>query len=268
MIRFVHYCGGGYTVLSYIGVVRYFEMHPEDVYELYDISGTSAGAVFAFLVCIGFCYKDFINFVFSYYDELSNVFRFHDISSIETNGCVVQIEKLWYILHVACKRYEIDLQTLTFASLHERSHRLLTITSTCLNTRSCEHFNVFTRPDMYVLQALQISTCIPLLFRPILFDNKYYVDGALTDCISEEYLIIRSQNYFNNDTFNFPNTNFFQYLSTFYNTIIGIITSPKASHKFILINQTNFFSMLNRNDLFCALMNGFNSTENFFKKNN
>ena len=79
-------------MLSYIGFVRYFEMHPEDVSEFYDISGTSTGAVFAFLICIGSSYKDLMNFVFSYYDDFSSMFRFNDISSIENNGCVIQIE--------------------------------------------------------------------------------------------------------------------------------------------------------------------------------
>ena len=269
MIEAVHFCGGGYTVLSYIGVIRYFETHPSDVLVSYELSGTSAGAVFAYLLCIGYSYKDFVRIVFSFYDELSSLFRLNDISLYETHGSLCDIERLWKFLEELSSSKQYDLTTLTFGSLYERTQRMFTVTGTSLNTRKCEYFNAVSYPDMCVLDALRISTCIPLLFRPICYNDQYFVDGALTDIVKDRFLVIRNQAIFNCDTFVYPIQNIVQYLSTFYNVIIGIVTVPKSHYrKCIVIEQSNFFYMLSKNATFVAVSNGYNSTQDYFKKHN
>ena len=36
---------------------------------------------------------------------------------------------------------------------------------------------------MSVITAMQISTCIPIIFKPIKYNNYYYVDGGISNNI-------------------------------------------------------------------------------------
>ena len=37
-----------------------------------------------------------------------------------------------------------------------------------------------TNPDFYVVDALMMSTCVPIIFKPIVINDKYYIDGGMT----------------------------------------------------------------------------------------
>jgi len=66
----------------------------------------------------------------------------------------------------------------TFRDLFDRTGHHLRITGTCVTTRSLDVFDHIASPNMPVSTAMHISSCIPLFFKPVIYDNKTYVDGG------------------------------------------------------------------------------------------
>ena len=41
------------------------------------------------------------------------------------------------------------------------------------------YFNYEKTPDVKILDALIMSICVPILFKPVTYENKLFVDGGL-----------------------------------------------------------------------------------------
>ena len=50
-----------------------------------------------------------------------------------------------------------------------------------------EYFNKEKYPDLEILTAIQISISIPLLFKPVLFNDKLWIDGGCLNNYPIEY---------------------------------------------------------------------------------
>jgi len=48
-----------------------------------------------------------------------------------------------------------------------------------LSDKCEEYFSYENHPDMKVSTVVQMTTCIPFFFKPIKYNNKYYIDGGL-----------------------------------------------------------------------------------------
>ena len=57
----------------------------------------------------------------------------------------------------------------------------LILTGTCLNTGKAVYFSYEKYPNMRVLDALRITISVPILFDPVKFNDRYYVDGGCID---------------------------------------------------------------------------------------
>ena len=62
-----------------------------NVVTAYELSGTSAGGVFVFLLCVGYRYNIFVHAVFLLYNKLSSLFRLSDISLYKTHRSLSNI---------------------------------------------------------------------------------------------------------------------------------------------------------------------------------
>ena len=162
MINHVHFGGGGLATLSYVGVLSYIEHQTfeKDITKQFHVSGTSAGAIIAFLVLLGYTAHDLM-------------LLFIDL--LKSN------ELHFIVLKRLCETRHIDFETLTFQNLYELTHREYYVTGTCITRSKTVLFSSKTHPHMFIKQALQITTCIPLCILPIEYDNELYIDGAITD---------------------------------------------------------------------------------------
>ena len=77
---------------------------------------------------------------------------------------------------------------MTFKEMYDTYHQKLVVCVTCLNTFSEEYFSVDTHPGMCIGDAIRMSCSIPLIFDYVEHDNKFYVDGGLTQVIPLSYL--------------------------------------------------------------------------------
>ena len=267
MINNIHFGGGGFGVLGYIGVLNYFEKCSH-IQSNYNISGTSAGAVFAFLICIG-CRSSELIEIFTP-SVLKSILVINSIIDYERNGNLLDLNFLWKKLEKVCKSKNYDFYTLTFQDLYEKSNRLLNITGTCILNSKGEGFNVKTFPQMTILKALEISTCLPFLLRPIEFNNTFYIDGALSDYIffKENDIIVANNISFDRDLSGTMSTDFIEYVCNLYDAIVSIATTMRyKSNKSIIISSSGLFSSFSNNQFFQIILDGYEKSELHFKKN-
>ena len=102
---------------------------------------------------------------------------------------------------VLVEKYQVE--DMTLQELYDR-HPIL-LTTKCVNaTTSCNaYLNVKTDPELSILTLLQMTTAIPIIFKPIEYKGELYVDGGLTggyptELVKDNYLGI---NICSNGTF-------------------------------------------------------------------
>jgi len=190
MVKNLIFSGGGVKGLAFIGVYKYLE-EIDGLRYIDKIIGVSIGSAFAFLVTLGYNYRDiynvFINIDFSKTHSIINI-DFSKTHSINTE-CLFNFvdnygldngEKISKILKIFLRRkYKVD--DITFNELFEKTNINLNILGTCLTTMSSTWFNLKNSPTMSVITAIKISMALPFIFMPLTIDNKIYVDGGLTN---------------------------------------------------------------------------------------
>ena len=70
-------------------------------------------------------------------------------------------------------------KNITFKDLYEYSGIILEVVTSCISDSSIEYFNYYNSPNMEVWLAIRMSISIPILYTPILYKKKIYVDGGM-----------------------------------------------------------------------------------------
>jgi len=114
----------------------------------------------------------------------SDFLKVIDIDGIDINDLVFNLglfdNKLISSLIKGVLREKHGRDDMTLKELYELNPIKLTVK--CVNvTRNCsEYLNYETDPDLSILTLLQMTTAIPLLFKPIQYKGDLYVDGGLS----------------------------------------------------------------------------------------
>ena len=260
MIKSIHFGGGAFSIIGYIGVLNYFEKN-QCIMKTLKLSGTSTGAIFAFLICIGLNSYDMIR-IFTP-DVLKVLININKMIDFEKNGNLVNYDELWLKLRDICYEKNYNLDTLTFQELFEATGRNLIINGTCIQNSECEFFNHVMYPDMEIIKALEITTCIPLLLKPINYNGKFYVDGAISDnYIFRDCDVIVGNNIDFNRNFLFDQRfDLIDYTKNILIALISIITNIRyKSENCIVITSESFLPYFDNNSLFRMILDGYEKT--------
>jgi predicted acylesterase/phospholipase RssA len=166
--------GGGVRCLSYIGVIKALE--ERDLLEgVTDYAGSSFGAVIATALSVGFKHVELYDFIKSFkYEDLQDIsfFDFYEKRGFESGD---RIEKFLKLL----LKVKTGDPNLTFDEHHKLTGKKLQITATCVTDDKVVYLNWETSPDLEISTALRMSISIPIIFRPVQWRDKLYVDGGL-----------------------------------------------------------------------------------------
>jgi len=179
MVKNLVLSGGSMKGLAYIGMIKCIEEY-DIVKKIDNFIGTSIGACVCFCLLIGFTYEELYDVFINLDINKARNINVDNILNFGTTYGVDNGEKIVKILKVFLKK-KLHVNSITFSELYEKTQKNITIIGSCLNTTSVEYFNLKNNPNMDVIDALRISISIPLFFTPVIYENKYYVDGALTN---------------------------------------------------------------------------------------
>lgn len=167
--------GGGPRGLAILGALQ-------SVYEnggldnIKEYWGTSVGSVISLLLLIGYTPFDAFHQFFMT-ENLADPNAL-DIQSIleESAFCPIELfgDKVRHFVQV---RLGKDADP-TFADLYEQFGKKIHIMGANLDTMSGECFDVDSRPDMKVIEAIEISCDLPYIFTKKKFEGHTYVDGG------------------------------------------------------------------------------------------
>jgi len=173
------FSGGAEKGIAYIGILKFLEEH-KLLNNLESIYGTSIGAVIGTLISIGYTYRELEYLILKSnvkelilpeefnIDNLINLFGFHEP------------QKLHKLIKLLIDK-KTNIPNITFRQHYEKYKIKIVVTSSCLSEYKCYYFSHENYPDLSLFDAITMSICIPILFQPIKYDNKIFVDGALYD---------------------------------------------------------------------------------------
>jgi predicted acylesterase/phospholipase RssA len=249
MIETILYSGGGMKGLYYSGCIKaLYEMNIKPKRFI----GVSIGAVFAFFHSIGFTYQDFFHLVHYFdIDKIQNINFYHFFESYGLDDTNDYIE-----YGRAVFKYKFKKNSITFKEHYEITNNYLQLPVLCLTTGKLEVFDYKIYPDLDIFEVLKMSISAPIIFKPIYFENKLYVDAGIYD--NNGYSILE-ENEFNNalcidfewnnetyDTSSFPKYMF---------AILMVLLTEKrkipSSLKYLQLKNSNMntfdFSKINEN---------------------
>lgn len=228
--------GGALRAVALLGAIKYLE-ELNLLKNIKQFVGTSAGSIISFLLIIGYksneivkLFENNVDYITQFNIDIDNLSNILDDYGMD--DCSRNKEKLEDFLYK-----KINSKTITFLELTKKFGVNFVVTGTNLTKRQTDYFNVDNYPNMNVIDALIISSCIPLIYKPITFNDCLYVDGGIYDNFplkyfknnSTETLGIYVQTYYSN-----KNENFFNY---FTNMILSVM--DKLSYDEIEQNNYN-----------------------------
>jgi NTE family protein len=165
--------GAGIRGIAYAGAIS--EMESKQLMTgIEKVGGTSAGAITALVVSLGYTGKEIESIVGS-----TNFKKFNDGSGMFVGG-IHRTSKFygWY----RGRKFEDWVEKLikdktgnadiSFIQLYERGFKDLYITGTCLNKQQLIVFSRLNYPNMKVKDAVRISMSIPLYFEAVFIDKE------------------------------------------------------------------------------------------------
>ena len=172
----------GPTGLFHIGAFQY--LLDSRVLDVKNIIGISSGSIISYLFCLGI----FPHAMFDIY--MNKVCKVFSMNKINIKNAIANIG----MKHSSVIRdilVEITLQQcgdlFTFRSLYEYSGVHMVISAYNCTKNVNERFSHIHTPEMDVIQAICMSSCIPLYFEPIMYNGCKYTDGVVGTIYDMEY---------------------------------------------------------------------------------
>jgi NTE family protein len=177
MIENIVFSGAGSRIYIFLGFIKALDEH-NMLSNIKSVIGTSSGALIAVLCVLDFKYCEIeaimlkINTSKLKNINSENIINFFNDYGLDDGKNFHRIIKI--ILNIKVKN-----ENITFKELFELTNKRLIITATCVNNMDIDYFDYQNTPDIPVIKVLLMSISIPIIFKPIKLDNKYYVDGGL-----------------------------------------------------------------------------------------
>ncbi|XP_059158896.1 uncharacterized protein LOC131942945 [Physella acuta] len=178
--------GGGNKGLAYVGCIRYLE-ELGMMGQIRRIGGSSAGAITAALVAVGYDSRDIETFLS---DNIEEVFIDHSCGYLSLLPNLLSKfgwnpgKRIfnWFGDRIK-EKSETKNPDMTFYDLYKEKQMELCVVVTNLNQMRAEYCHPKTTPDMPIREALRMSMAIPGVFTARVYDNHgqfdTYVDGGV-----------------------------------------------------------------------------------------
>ena len=225
------FSGASSKGIGYIGVLyALLKQDFFDIKKIKNIIGCSSGSIFGFMLLLNFSPTMMYELLKN--TDLINLSNFNSDEFFIDNG-IFNNNSICLFLKT-CLRIKYHLNDISFKDLYEKTNIKFIIKVYNLSFHKEEYFSYKNKPNMSIIDAIQMTTCIPILFKPIKYNNDYYLDGGIINNIPhikkdkyKKYLLVYITSV-NNELqipVNYDNIDFIDYISKIFN----IVTSPKKS---------------------------------------
>lgn len=177
-IKHLVLCGGGENGFTTLGVLT--KTHDLGIWNIDDIETiycSSSGSFIGCLLCLKYSFKELNEYILKRSYKFFKLDSNKIISLIKDHGIYDEsnILKVFKPLLLA-KELSVDI---TFRELYEYSGIELNLITTNLGTFCSEKLSYKTTPELRVITGLYMSANIPILFKPVTYNDNYYIDGGI-----------------------------------------------------------------------------------------
>lgn len=235
--------------------------------------GTSVGSIISTLLAIGYSIDELLTFIDKFnFEKLSDDI---DIDNLFTDFGISTGKNIMTVLQFLFNE-KINKNDISFIELYNLKNITLNIIATNITDMIEEVFNHNTYPDMSIMTAIRMSIAVPIIFTPVLFNNKLYLDGGLVNNFPINHV---KTDKFIGITTNFKNKSnndsLMNFIFNFINITIKTINLKNITKfnkdNIIFIENNNIDTAeisLNEGNKNKLLIIGENATINFINKNN
>jgi predicted acylesterase/phospholipase RssA len=175
MIEHIIINSGGPNILVQLGMVA--EAIDQQLIQLENITsvhGCSSGSILGVFLCLKIPIQDVVDYVVTRkWEKCVN----YDINRFYTTKGIVDIQWVAEMVIPFFKAYDIPL-TVTMEEFYVRTGIEFDILTTEVTEMNSVLINHTTFPDLPVITAIQMSSAIPVVFPPVQYKDKHYVDGV------------------------------------------------------------------------------------------
>ena len=261
--------GGSYGFLQ-LGVFHCIEQYyPEILTNIQIVSGCSIGAIIGYLYIIGLTSNEIFYFLIKLLD-VSKKIHLDLTNTFNSYG-------LYNQTHITPILIDISLQKIgvipTLIQLKKLTGKTLICSVYNFTDSKLEYLSLETYPDLSCIDALLMSSAIPIIFSPFIFNDKQYIDSGIVDNFPVECIYAQSTNILGiNTSSDFKKWDVKNIIDYFYKILnIGRVIYIENKNYDDKMNSINLNFNLNSNfsvsrtekaDMFIS---GYNKANQFFK---
>ena len=228
--------GAAYNGVDLIGII--YELYDKKYFLKEDIKsvyGSSAGAIVLAIWLLNI-EKDIL-FDFVVRKPWNKIYSFNAemLLAMFNNKGLLDDKLIHEIMSPLLKSKDL-CPKITLSEFYDHTKIKFNIYTTHFNNWKGVCLNHETHPDMTLMQALYMSSAMPMIFKPVEMSNELYVDGAVTKhypvksalndgCSKDEILGIKVYRPEEHAIDN--NCTFFQYIGAMMNNMISAIASTE-----------------------------------------
>ena len=268
IIKHLVLCGGGPIGLVEYGALKYLTnnniINHSTIESIY---ATSIGSIIAFIYILNFDWAwidDF--FIKRPWEKLVNISYsaylniFYDKGIVNKKIIINALKPLFL-----AKEIKLTITLLEFYNLTNIEFNIYTCNLTSFKKEKLNHINT---PNLELLDALYMSSSVPVMFAPLYITNCYYLDGGIfvncpinecifdKKCSTDEILCFTNdkresvdlsnnfykENNYNNDTDNYQlskDANFFEYMLYIIKTLFNKLSIIENENLIVIKNSIN-----------------------------
>jgi NTE family protein len=174
------FSSGGIKGICFIGAL--IELEKLDLLKnITHFAGTSVGSIIATLIAIGYTPKETKRIMLGEkidFDKIADTSNYIvDIYHFINQYGMAYGDYLYQAMGDVIKQ-KTGNEDYTFGDLYRDKGYNLVITAVNLNRKKLVYFYHETYPDLPIRVAIRMSTSVPFLYIPYIYNNEYYVDGG------------------------------------------------------------------------------------------
>lgn len=270
MIDTLIFPGASSKGICYIGAL--FTLEKNNIINrnnIKNILACSSGSIFALMFILNYSYPILYKIIKKI--DLIDLNNFNEDEMFLDNG-IINNERLSNIIKLLIK-YKYNKTDITFKELYEKTKIKFIIKVYNLSLLKEEYIDYTNSENYSIIKTIQMSTCIPIIFKPIKYKNQFYIDGGIRNHIpfinKKEYynylIIIINTKIENNLDYNKID------IDKYFNIIFNLLTMNKTIHdkkiiNIVINNKINFLSFDVQNLINNLITESINQTEEHIKK--
>lgn len=168
--------GGSVRGFCQIGAIKkLIEEGLLDLKKLKGVAGTSAGAILALLIVLGFDIDEIWNFILDI--DIKKLVNMEPLLIFKKFGA--DSGQIVYNILDEIVSKKFGAKQVNFKQLYELNGIDFTVVGACLTTKQEIHYNHINTPNFKVSVAVRISISMPGVFTPVEIDGNKYIDGGI-----------------------------------------------------------------------------------------